>query len=247
MSSVAANNPLRRAVHFLAPIPLFALAIAYFTGNLTINPIQAATRLSGDIAIIFLLLTLACSPVNTLFDVPRVLKLRRPLGLWTFYYASLHLLVNVGLDYRFDFRLFRLDNAGKPYILWGILTITVLTALALTSRKWWKKKLGKNWKNLHRLVYAAGATAVIHLALVVKGNLLNLQGDLWKPLTALAILIVLMVLRLPFVKAAITRSRQRRRAARGAKSAGSAPGELTHQPAVLTDDVQPLNIKPGLE
>lgn len=218
MSIVQAVNPLRRAVHFLAPLPLIVLLAAYFTGNLTINPIQAATQRSGDIAIIFLLLTLACSPVNTLFDVPMVLKLRRPLGLWTFYYASLHLLTYTGLDYRFDFRLFRIDNIDKPYVLWGFLTITALSLLALTSRKWWKRQLGRNWKRLHKLVYLAGVTAVIHLALVVKGNILDLQGDLWKPLTAGIILSILLILRLPFVKTAIISHRRKRRAAQAGKS-----------------------------
>ncbi len=238
MSTVKADNPLRRAVHFLAPLPLILLAGAYFTGNLTINPVQAAAQLSGDFAIIFLLLTLACSPINTLFEIPMVLKLRRPLGLWTFYYASLHLLINVGLDYRFDFRLFRLDNMDKPYILWGLLTITALTLLALTSRKWWKKTLGKNWKKLHKLVYIAGITAVIHLALVVKGNLLELKGDLWKPLAAGIILVVLLVLRLPFVKSWISIQRQKRRSALAvrAQAMESEPAEL--EPVVMQEKIK---------
>lgn len=95
-----------------------------------------------------------------------------------------------------------------------MLTITVLLLLALTSQKWWKKKLGKNWKRLHKLVYLAGILAVVHLSLVVKGNLLDLQGDLWKPLTAGTILLVLLSLRLPYVKRWILALRQQSRAAR---------------------------------
>jgi len=239
MSTGQVSNPLRTAVHILAPMPLVMLAAAYFTGNLTINPIQAAAQRSGDFAIIFLLLTLACSPINTLFDIPMVLKLRRPLGLWTFYYASLHLLINVGVDYRFDFSLFRTDNADKPYILWGLITITALTLLSLTSRKWWKKKLGKNWKKLHKLVYLAGATAVIHLALVVKGNILELKGDLWKPLTAGIILVILLLLRLPFVKSWILNQHQKRRAALAAKAKAVEPAPPMVEPAILQEELKP--------
>lgn len=239
MTAEKAINPLRRAIHFIAPVPLVVLAAAYFTGNLTINPIQAATQWAGDIAIIFLLLTLACSPVNTVFDIPMVLKLRRPLGLWTFYYASLHLLTYTGLDYGFNFRLFRLDNVDKPYILWGALTIAMLVPLAVTSQKWWKKKLGKAWKKLHRLVYLAGALAVVHLSLVVKGNILDLKGDLWKPLTAGSVLLVLLALRLPFVKAGIVKLRQKARVTQAVRVRAEIPVTPTGKSAVIPEEINP--------
>lgn len=239
MIAEKSGNPLRTVIHILAPIPLAALVIAYFTGNLTINPIQAATRWSGDIAIVFLLLTLACSPLNTLFDIPRVLKLRRPLGLWTFYYAALHLLTYTGLDYRFDFRLFQLDHQNKPYILWGVFTITVLVLLAFTSQRWWKKKLGKGWKKLHRLVYLAGVLGVVHLALVVKGNLIDLQGDIWKPLTAGILLLVLLVLRLPFIKTWVVNFRQNRRVSSAATAGVGLTVPKSVEPAAISEKIDP--------
>jgi sulfoxide reductase heme-binding subunit YedZ len=217
MTSEKTANPLRTAVNILSPIPLVVLVGAYFTGNLTVNPIQAATQRAGDIAIIFLLLCLACSPVNTLFDVPKVLKLRRPLGLWAFYYASLHMLSYVGLDYGFNFAFFNQDNANKLYVYVGFITLTLLSVLAFTSRRWWKVKLGKNWKKLHKLVYLAGAVAVVHLALVIKGNLLDLMGDLWKPIAAGSVLTVALILRIPAVKAWVVSQRQKIRAARAPK------------------------------
>lgn len=232
MTAEKKPNPLRQAVHVLAPMPLVALVIAYFTGNLTVNPIQAATQRAGDIAIIILLLELACTPVNTLFDIPMVLKLRRPLGLWAFYYACLHMLTYVGLDYGFDFDLFRLDHVNKPYILFGFITLLILSALAFTSRKWWKRKLGKNWKRLHKLVYAAGVMAVIHLALVVKGDFPALRGDIWKPLTAGVVLIFLLVLRIPAVKSSILARRQKNRAAAAARAALRQPAPAGVDPAV---------------
>jgi len=216
MSTSAAEpvNPLRRAVHFLAPVPLVILAVVYFTGSLGINPIQVLNQLTGDITIVLLLLTLSCTPVHTLFDMPRVLKLRRPLGLWTFYYAVVHFLSYIGLDYGFNFRLFRLDNWDKAYIWVGMATLFTLAALAFTSRKWWKKTLGKNWKRLHKLVYLAGILAVVHLGLVVKGNLLDFQGDIWKPLTAGIVLLGLLVLRLPVIKSWVINRRRKFQSAR---------------------------------
>jgi sulfoxide reductase heme-binding subunit YedZ len=221
MATGKAVNPLRITVNILAPMPLVVLAWAYFTNRLTINPIQAATQRAGDIAIIFLLLCLACSPVNTLFDLPMVLKLRRPLGLWSFYYACIHMLSYVGLDYGFDFRLFNMDNGNKLYVYFGLLTLTLLTAMALTSRKWWKIKLGKRWKQLHKLVYVAGVAAVWHLSLAVKGNLLSLMGNIWKPLTAGAVVFVALTLRIPPVKAWVIEQRQKIQAAMGRKRSTS--------------------------
>ena len=218
MTAEKTANPLRTAVNILSPIPLVVLVGAYFTNNLTINPIQAATQRAGDIAIIFLLLCLACSPVNTLFDLPKVLKLRRPLGLWAFYYASLHMLSYVGLDYGFNFAFFNQDHADKLYVYVGLITLMLLSALAFTSRRWWKVKLGKNWKKLHKLVYLAGAVAVLHLALVIKGNLLELMGDLWKPIAAGSVLLVALILRIPAVKTRVIAQRQKVRAARVLKT-----------------------------
>lgn len=208
MTEVKTANPLRLIVNILSPVPLAVVAWAYFTNRLTVNPIQTATQRLGDIAIVFLLLCLLCTPLNTLFDIPKVLKLRRPLGLWSFYYASLHLLCNVGLDYGFNFDFFYKDNGNKIYIYIGMAAILILAAMAFTSRKWWKIKLGKGWKRLHKWVYAAGALVVLHLALVVKGNVLLLMGDLWKPLTAAGVLTFALVLRIPPVKHWVISQRQ---------------------------------------
>lgn len=213
MTAEKTANPLRTAVNILAPIPLVVLVWAYLTNRLTINPIQAANQYAGDIAIVFLLLCLACSPINTLFDLPKVLKLRRPLGLWSFYYACVHMLTYVGLDYGFDFRLFNLDNTDKPYVYLGLLTLALLSALAFTSHKKWKVILGKGWKRLHKLVYLAGIAAVWHLTLVVKGDLLSLMGNIWKPLAAAAVLLLALTLRIPPVKAWVIQERRKIQAA----------------------------------
>lgn len=94
---------LQMFVHIAAWIPLAVIIAAFLTGNLTANPIQAAQQRTGDTALILLGLSLACTPANTLFKFREAVKLRRPLGLYGYMYAAIHLLIFVGLDYGFDF------------------------------------------------------------------------------------------------------------------------------------------------
>lgn len=150
---------------------------------------------SGDIALVMLLLSLACTPLNTLFHIPWILSLRRPLGVGAFCYAALHLLIYTGWDYRFDFVQVAATVSEKPYLLVGTAALLLLTPLAITSHPWWKKKLAKNWKRLHRLVYFAAGLVVLHLAWAVKGNVFELRGDIWKPLAAGVVLILFLIAR----------------------------------------------------
>ncbi|MFN7035705.1 MAG: sulfite oxidase heme-binding subunit YedZ [Bellilinea sp.] len=188
---------LQYLTHILCWLPIIVLTTAYFTNNLTINPIQAATQRSGDIALIILLASLTMTPLFILFNLPQLLKLRRPLGLYAFFYAAIHLLTYTGWDYQFDFNQIYASIADKPYIIIGLLAISLLTPLALTSHRWWQKTLGKLWKRLHQLVYGVAALAVIHLAMAVKGDFLRLQGDVWKPLAATLVLSLLLIVRIP--------------------------------------------------
>ncbi len=190
--------------HILCWLPLVSLVLAYLTGNLTINPIQAATQRSGDFAIILLLISLSMTPLHVLFNLPQLLKLRRPLGLYAFFYATLHMLTYTGWDYQFDFPQIYASIAEKPYMIIGLLALSLLTPLAVTSHRWWQKRLGKTWKRLHQLVYLAAVLAVVHLAMAVKGDFLRLQGDIWKPLAAMSVLVLLMIVRLPPLRKALT-------------------------------------------
>ncbi len=193
-------HPLQKAVHVLAWLPLAALSCAYFTGNLTVNPIQAAQQRTGDTAIILLLLSLACTPLNTLFGMPRLLKLRRPLGLYAFFYAGLHLLIYTGWDYGFNFARASATLAEKRYLLAGLAALFILSLLALTSHNFWKVKMGKRWKKLHRLTYLAAGLAVLHVAWAVKGDVSRLRGDIWKPLAAGVVLALFLLARVPPVR-----------------------------------------------
>jgi sulfoxide reductase heme-binding subunit YedZ len=193
-------SPLQKAVHFLAWLPLIVLAVAYFTGNLTINPVQAAQQRTGDIAIILLLLSLACTPLNTLFGLPGLLKLRRPLGLYAFFYAGVHLLVYAGWDYSFNFTQASATLTEKRYLLAGIAALFILSLLALTSHNFWKVKMGKRWKKLHRLVYLAAGLVVLHVAWAIKGDVTRLSGDIWKPLAAGSVLALFLLARIPPIR-----------------------------------------------
>ena len=188
---------IRILMHFFCILPLPILFIAYLSNNLTVNPIQAATQRTGDIAIILLLLSLTCTPLHNLTGYSSLLKLRRPLGLYAFAYAFLHYILFVGVDFGFNLRYQIPEFLEKRYLWASLPALLILTALAITSFKAAKRLLGKNWKRLHRLVYLAIILVVLHLAWVVKGDLFQLSGEIWKPLVAGIIAFVLLTMRLP--------------------------------------------------
>jgi methionine sulfoxide reductase heme-binding subunit len=204
----AASKPKRKnrfawlqvVVHIAAWIPAVYLTWAFFTNNLTVNPIQALTQNTGLTAITFLILALACTPLFTFTRFAPLLNFRRPLGLYAFMYAALHVSTFVGLDYLFDFNAILLDTADKRYIWVGLAAFLLLIPLAITSIRWFMIKMGKNWKRLHRLVYAAGVLAVFHFAWVIKGDVATLQGNVVGPLIAGSALTVLLAARIPPVR-----------------------------------------------
>jgi sulfoxide reductase heme-binding subunit YedZ len=202
-------SPLQIVVHLAAWLLLAWLAWDYFSGNLGVNPIQAATQRSGRYAIIYLILSLACTPLNTVFGFHQALTARRALGLYAFLFAATHLLIFSGVDFGFDWSLLKPEIFEKPYILVGLATLTILTALALTSFKWWMKRLGKNWKRLHKLIYLASMLVVIHYAWAKKGDLFRLQGDILWPLIAGIVVVTLLFLRLPAIRMTVVQWRGR--------------------------------------
>lgn len=191
---------LQLFAHLAAWAPLGVLLFDFFTDNLTANPIQAAQQRTGNIALVLLILSLACTPANMLFRLPQLLRLRRTLGLYGYLYAAIHLLLFAGLDYGFNFRLIWLDAGEKRYILVGAAAFLLLSLLALTSFDAWKVRLGKNWKRLHRLVYLIDLLVVLHFGWVVKGDFLRLQGDVIRPLLAGLAVLALLALRIPAVR-----------------------------------------------
>lgn len=187
-------------VHIGALFPLMWLIWDYFTDNLTANPIQALTLRTGKTALVLLVLSLAVTPINTLFGFRQAIKVRRPLGLYAFMYASLHFAIFIGLDYVFDLELILEAIFEKPYALVGFFTGIILLPLAMTSTKGWMKRLGKNWKRIHWLVYVAGLTAVLHYTWSVK-------SDIRQPVAFGVVILLLLMARIPIVRKSLSRFR----------------------------------------
>jgi sulfoxide reductase heme-binding subunit YedZ len=203
-------TPLQIAVHAGAWIPLAWLVWAYTNHRLTVNPIQDAMQRTGKYALVLLVLCLVCTPLNTLFGWKGVIKVRRPLGLYAFLYAAVHFLILSGLDYQFNFVFLFADLRGKVYVWAGVAAGLILLALAATSFQWTKKRLGKNWKRLHRLIYLAGLLVILHYAWAKKGDLFRLQGDIQQPLYFGLLVILLLALRIPPIAHGIKKLRARR-------------------------------------
>jgi sulfoxide reductase heme-binding subunit YedZ len=187
------KNWLRLITHIGALIPLVWLLWDGWFNQLTVNPIQDITFRTGKAALILLTLSLACTPVNTLFGWREVIPLRKPLGLYAFVYANLHFLIFVGLDYGFDWTLLQEAIFEKKYALVGLAAFLILLPLAITSTKGWMKRLRHNWKRLHRLVYLAGILVVIHYVWLVK-------ADTREPLIYGGIIALLLIARIPPVR-----------------------------------------------
>lgn len=189
------------AVHAGSLLPLTWLLVDAWRGSM-INPVQEITQRTGLYALSLLVATLSCTPLNTLFGWRQALAVRRALGLYAFFYAFLHFLSFTWLDFAFNWRLLNAEIYQKPFVFVGMLALFILLALAVTSFPHWKKRLGKNWKRLHRLVYLAGILVIIHSAWATKGDVLRLQGDILQPLGFGLALALLLVVRIPVVRKA---------------------------------------------
>jgi sulfoxide reductase heme-binding subunit YedZ len=159
-------TPLQIAMHLYAWSTVARLIFEFATGTLSVNPIQELEQRTGRQAITLLVLSLACSPLNALFGWRELLKRRRALGLYTFMYAVIHVVIFVDLDYGLALSQIAKTVLQKPYIIVGVTSFLLLIPLALTSFDIWKKRLGKNWKRLHQFVYFIAPLVVLHYALI---------------------------------------------------------------------------------
>ena len=175
------------------------------------NPIEYAIRFCGDWALRFLLISLCVTPVNEILSAPVVMRFRRMLGLFAFFYAFLHLAAYVGLDQFFDFAAIWEDIVKRRYITIGMLGFALLVPLAITSTKGWIRRLtAPRWIRLHKLVYPAAIAACVHYFMMVK-------ADIREPLIYGAILATLLGYR--YVARTRRRIRRRRRKATMAAAA----------------------------
>jgi sulfoxide reductase heme-binding subunit YedZ len=202
-------TPLQVAIHMYGWSVLVLLLIDFFTDNLTANPIQALEQRTGRHAITLLVLSLACTPLNNLFGWRELIKRRRALGLYAFLYATIHVIIFIDLDYGLAWSLILQTILEKPYIVVGMIAFLMLIPLAFTSFDIWKKRLGKNWKRLHQLVYLIAPLAALHYAWGKKGDFFRLQGEIIRPLIYTSIIILFLIMRHPQVKRALASARDR--------------------------------------
>ena len=211
---------LQILANIAALLPLAILGWDFAWGQLTADPIREITIRTGSSALILLVLSLACTPINLVFGIRQVLPLRRTLGLYAFLYACLHFLTFIGLDYGFNFPLIREDIAGKYFVLIGFAAFLLLLLRTVTSTRGWQKRLGRNWQQLRWLVYMAAVLVVTHFMLAV---VLAAKEGLSRPMLYVALLALLLIIRLPGVRKAVNKLRHR--LVRG-KGNGSAAGSL---------------------
>jgi sulfoxide reductase heme-binding subunit YedZ len=173
--------------------PLGELVFRQYRQDLGANPVEYITHQTGTWALRFLALTLAISPARKLLALPDLIRFRRMLGLFAFFYAYLHLMTYVWLDKFFDFAEMWKDVWKRPFITAGLTALLLMLPLALTSTTGWIRRLGgRRWQMLHRLIYLSAIAGVIHYYWLVK-------SDVRAPLTYAGIFAVLFLLRLPFL------------------------------------------------
>ena len=184
------------ATHVGSLAPLALLLVSWATGRLEPNPIRELTLRTGRYTLALLVLSLACTPAHWLTGLSAVQRLRKPLGLYAFLYALLHLLTYVGLDFGFNLSFLWPEIVQQPFVQVGLLAFLLLLPLAITSTRWWQRRLGKNWQRLHRLAYLAAALAVLHFYWIVR-------GDWRRPLAVAIVVAILLLVRLPPIRRAI--------------------------------------------
>ena len=181
---------LKIAVWIGGLFPLGRLIYKGLTGGLGANPIEFITLSTGTWTLVFLLATLSITPLRKLAGQAWLIQIRRLVGLFAFFYASLHFMTYIWLDKFFDLQDMIKDVMKRRFITAGFLAFTLLVPLALTSTTWAIRRLGgKNWQRLHRLIYVSAVAAVIHFWWKVK-------ADVRDPAIYAAILAGLLLLRL---------------------------------------------------
>ncbi|MCB1582859.1 MAG: protein-methionine-sulfoxide reductase heme-binding subunit MsrQ [Marinicella sp.] len=169
-------------------LPLSLMVWDGFQNNLTADPIEELLHRTGIWALRILLLTLAMTPLKFLTSQFIFIRLRRMTGLFTFFYATLHLTIYLWLDLEFNWPHFFEDVLERPYITVGMLAWMLMLPMAITSNKFMLKKLGKKWKTIHRMVYLVLILACLHFIWLVK-------SDLTEPLTYAGIGLIWLLFR----------------------------------------------------
>lgn len=184
---------IKRLIFIASLWPILSIGIDIYQNNLGANPVESIERHFGKWTLIFLCLTLSMTPLRRITKINQWILYRRMLGLFVFFYASIHLLCYIGLDYQFAWLDIKNDIIKHRYVLVGFLGWVLLLLLAITSSDNMIRRLKANWKRLHRLVYLIAILGVLHFIWLVK-------KDITEPLIYAAIVLLLFTLRLNFLK-----------------------------------------------
>ena len=179
-----------KVVVFLACLgPVVTFAIRALTQHLTANPVEYIQHLTGDWTLRFIVLTLCITPLRKLLNLPELIRFRRMLGLFAFFYVCLHFLMYIGPDQNFSLIGMWRDVAKRRFVTVGFLGFVLLIPLAITSTAGWIRRLGgKRWQALHRLIFVTAICGVIHYYWLVK-------SDVRKPVAYAAIIAILLLWR----------------------------------------------------
>ncbi len=180
---------LKPSIFVISLAPFLFITYKIFFNKLGPEPVKEITHFTGEWTLIFICLTLGMSPLQKLTRLSLWINLRRMLGLFVFFYATLHLLTYVGLDYRFDWQPIFDDVVKKKYVFIGFAAWLLLIPLAITSSRKMVILLKNNWKKLHRLVYVIAIFGALHYIWLSK-------TIFFKPLVYLVIILVLLALRI---------------------------------------------------
>jgi sulfoxide reductase heme-binding subunit YedZ len=186
---------IKPIVFLLALLPLSRLIWLGSEQDLGANPIEFITRSMGTWTLVFLCLSLAMTPARAITGWTGFIHLRRMLGLFCFFYATLHFLIWLWLDHNFSLTAMWQDVLERPYITFGFLAFVLLIPLALTSNRWAQRKLGRRWSHLHRLIYGIAILALLHYWWHKAG-----KSDYETVSIYLGVIVVLLLLRLPFMQ-----------------------------------------------
>ena len=181
------------SVFVLSSIPFLLISYKIFFNKLGPEPVKEITHFTGEWTLIFICLTLSMSPLKKFTNSTIWVSFRRMLGLFVFFYASLHLLTYVGIDYRFSWQPIFDDIVKKKYIFVGFAAWILLIPLTITSSQKMITLLKKNWKKLHRLIYVIAILGSLHFILLSK-------TIYFKPLIYFVLITILLVLRINFKK-----------------------------------------------
>ena len=179
------------SIFILSTIPFLIIIYKIFFNKLGPEPVKEITHFTGEWTLIFICLTLAMSPLKKLTNLNFWVKVRRMLGLFVFFYASLHLLTYVGIDYRFSWQPIFDDVVKKKYIFVGFAAWVLLIPLTITSSQKMIILLKQNWKKLHRLIYVIAILGSLHFIWLSK-------TIYFKPLFYFVLITVLLALRINF-------------------------------------------------